>query len=45
VINESTASSLRVAVDCVALEEVIVKGRQTPVHAFRIDVYEEEGPE
>ena len=45
VINESTKAVLRAPVDCVALEEVIVKGRQTPVHAFRIDVYEEEDPE
>jgi hypothetical protein len=26
--------------DCVPLEETTVKGRQAPVHAYRIDVYE-----
>jgi class 3 adenylate cyclase len=43
VINESTQSALREQVATVALDEIIVKGRQTPVHAFRIDVYSEEG--
>ena len=39
VMNESTFTSLRDPVECVKLDEIMVKGRQTPVHAFRIDVY------
>ena len=41
-INESTFAALRVAVECVELAETTVKGRNTPVHAYRIDVYTEE---
>ena len=40
--NESTLQSLREPVECVELDEIMVKGRQTPVHAYRIDVYDAE---
>jgi class 3 adenylate cyclase len=43
VLNDSTYVALHEPVDCVELDEVLVKGRQTPVHAYRIDVYEEGG--
>ena len=43
VMNASTHASLRNPVECVELDEILVKGRQTPVHAFRIDVYGPEG--
>ena len=42
VMNESTLKSLREPVECVELDEIMVKGRQTPVHAYRIDVYDAE---
>jgi adenylate cyclase len=45
VMNESTHASLRNPVECVELDEIMVKGRQTPVHAFRIDVYDAEEEE
>ena len=45
VMNESTHASLRDPVECVELDEIMVKGRQTPVHAFRIDVYDSEEEE
>ena len=32
-------------IECVRLDEIMVKGRQTPVHAFRIDVYDSEEEE
>jgi class 3 adenylate cyclase len=41
VLNDSTYSALSEPVECVELDEVMVKGRQTPVHAYRIDVYDE----
>jgi adenylate cyclase len=45
VMNESTHDALREPVECTRLDEIFVKGRQTPVHAFRIDVYDEDGVE
>ena len=45
VMNASTHASLRDPVECVELDEIMVKGRQTPVHAFRIDVYDSEEEE
>jgi adenylate cyclase len=38
VLNESTYNGLRTAPECVDLGEALVKGRDTPVHAFRIDI-------
>jgi class 3 adenylate cyclase len=45
VINESTYAALRSPIECVPLEETLVKGRHTPVRAYRIDVVDamEEG--
>src|SRR5712692_4244583 len=40
VINESTHAALHSEFDVVALDETTVKGRQTPVRAYRIDVFE-----
>jgi class 3 adenylate cyclase len=41
VINESTYDALSIKCDCVPLEEMTVKGRNTPVHAYRIDVFDD----
>jgi class 3 adenylate cyclase len=41
VINESTYDALRDKVECVPLDETMVKGRNTPVHAYRIDVFDD----
>jgi adenylate cyclase len=40
VINESTYAALHADVEVVPLEETTVKGRNTPVRAFRIDVFD-----
>jgi class 3 adenylate cyclase len=40
VINESTYDALADEVEAVALEETTVKGRSTPVRAYRIDMFE-----
>ena len=37
-INETTYTALHSEFDVVPLEETTVKGRNTPVRAFRIDV-------
>jgi class 3 adenylate cyclase len=41
VINESTYDALDREVDCVPLDEMTVKGRNTPVRAYRIDVFDD----
>jgi class 3 adenylate cyclase/FixJ family two-component response regulator len=41
VINESTQVALRNAVESVPLEETTVKGRNSPVRAYRIDVFDD----
>jgi len=40
VLDESTYTSLRVRPDARDLGETVVKGRQAPVHAYRIDIEE-----
>ncbi|MEX1008516.1 MAG: adenylate/guanylate cyclase domain-containing protein [Acidimicrobiia bacterium] len=40
VLNETTRAALRVPPECIDLGETIVKGRNAPVHAFRIDIEE-----
>jgi len=40
VINESTYTALHSDVECVPLDETTVKGRNTPVRAYRIDVFD-----
>jgi class 3 adenylate cyclase len=40
VINESTYEALTTEVDVVALDETTVKGRNTPVRAYRMDVFD-----
>ena len=41
VINESTYAALHSDFECVALDETTVKGRNTPVRAYRIDVFDD----
>jgi class 3 adenylate cyclase len=41
VMNESTHDALRTPVECVAMDETTVKGRTSPVHAYRIDVFDD----
>jgi class 3 adenylate cyclase/DNA-binding NarL/FixJ family response regulator len=40
VLNESTYAALQVTPDAVPLAETMVKGRNTPVRAYRIDVFD-----
>jgi class 3 adenylate cyclase len=40
VINESTHAALRTEIESVPLPETTVKGRNAPVRAFRIDVFD-----
>jgi class 3 adenylate cyclase len=40
VINESTYEQLQSDIECVPLDETTVKGRNSPVRAFRIDVFD-----
>jgi class 3 adenylate cyclase len=40
VINESTHAALRTEIESVPLAETTVKGRNAPVRAFRIDVFD-----
>ena len=40
VINESTYEALHTEIECVPLDETTVKGRNTPVRAYRIDVFD-----
>jgi len=40
VLSESTHDALRVGVDAVPLQETTVKGRNAPVRAYRIDVFD-----
>ncbi len=40
VINESTYEALHSDFECVALDETTVKGRNSPVRAYRIDVFD-----
>jgi class 3 adenylate cyclase len=40
VINETTYQALSVDIECVPLDETTVKGRNTPVRAYRIDVFD-----
>ena len=39
-INESTYVALRSDFESVPLDETMVKGRNTPVRAYRIDVFD-----
>ena len=41
VMSESTYSALHSDVECVPLDEKMVKGRETPVRAYRIDVFDD----
>ena len=41
VINESTYAALHSDFDVVPLDETTVKGRNTPVRAYRIDVFDD----
>jgi class 3 adenylate cyclase len=40
VINESTYTALHTEIECVPLDETTVKGRNSPVRAYRIDVFD-----
>ena len=40
VINETTQAALHADVEVVPLDETTVKGRNAPVRAFRIDVFD-----
>jgi class 3 adenylate cyclase len=41
VINESTFAALHSDFECVPLDETTVKGRNSPVRAYRIDVFDD----
>ena len=41
VINESTYAAVHSEFECVPLDETTVKGRNTPVRAYRIDVFDD----